>query len=81
MVRTMFQQMLFRFTCKKCGHCEDIVICRLEGVSAWPCEACGDQTDVTKDPYKSEIATIKDTASEIDKQAQQRGQLIEWIED
>ena len=77
MVLSMFNQMLFRFCCPGCGHREEIVISRLDHVSDWPCERCNLHTDLGKEPYHSEIEQLRDTASEIDKQALQAGKTIE----
>ena len=76
MVLSKFSQMTYRFTCPHCGHVEAIVLSRLDGVTEWKCEACPGLTDFRKEPHKSEIDQQRDTASESDKQARQRGQNV-----
>ena len=80
MTLSMFNQLLFEFRCQ-CGHIEKIVLSRLDDVTRWTCESCGHSTDVSAEPYRTTIEKLRDTASEIDKQARQRGENIERIDD
>jgi hypothetical protein len=77
MVLSMFNQIALSFTCPKCKHVEGIVISRLDKITEWPCEHCRELTDLSKEPYASEIAQKRDNASESDKQQRQAGKTIE----
>ena len=77
MVLSMFNRIPFRFTCPKCKRLEEIVISRLDNVTEWPCEYCEERTDLTKEPYASEIERLRRTASESDKWTRQRGETVE----
>jgi transcription elongation factor Elf1 len=81
MALSMFNQLTYRFTCPHCGHPEAIVLSRLDGVTEWECERCHKATDFRKEPHKSEIDTLRRTASESDKQAMQRGEKRERLRD
>ncbi|MGD0332857.1 MAG: transposase [Xanthobacteraceae bacterium] len=80
MALSMFNQLTYRFTCPHCGHTEAIVISRLDNVTDWPCEKCGQTTDFRVDPHKSEIEQQRHVASEHDKQERQRGKKVERLD-
>jgi transcription elongation factor Elf1 len=80
LVLSMFSQMVYRFTCPHCGHIETIVLSRLEGATEWLCEKCGKLADMRTEPYSSQIEQQRDTASEIDKWAQQRGEQVKRLD-
>src|SRR5262245_57754552 len=55
-----------------CGHM--VVLGRLDKAYQWTCEQCGKDTDLTKDPYRTELENDRRTADQIDTQARQRGE-------
>ena len=76
-VLSMFNQILYPFTCPHCGHVENVVISRLDNVTDWPCGECARTTNLQTEPHTSAIADRRDTASEIDNQELQRGKNVE----
>jgi hypothetical protein len=80
MVLSMFNQMEFPFECPKCKRGKRIVISRLDKITQWSCE-CGQHTNLTKEPYASEIKKLRRVASEHDKQERQAGKTVERHDD
>lgn len=80
MALSRFDEMQFPFACPKCKRVERIVIGRLDKITQWSCR-CGQHTNLTKEPYVSEIKKLRRTASESDKWARQRGETIERRDD
>jgi hypothetical protein len=66
---TMFDQIEFRLAC---GH--TIVLGRLDKAGTWTCEACGKTTDLRAEPHRTALHLDRETADQIDKQAQARGE-------
>ncbi len=79
MALSMFDKQLFEFACK-CGEVEPIVLGRLDNVSAWTCRLCGSVTNLDAEPYRSGLADLREVATELDKQARQRGEVIKRID-
>ena len=77
MALSMLDQMQIAVDCEgpKCGKRSQIVIGRLENQSAIPCDACG--LPIRLEKYAREIKEMIETATELDKQRRQRGELIE----
>jgi transcription elongation factor Elf1 len=75
----MFDRLEFPFACPKCRRVERIVISRLDGVTQWVCEHCGQRTDLTEEPYAPKIAQLRRDASEIDKRRRQEGMTVERV--
>jgi hypothetical protein len=71
MAISMLDQMLFQLAC---GH--EVVLGRLTNLQSWVCETCGNATDLTSEPYRSELVQDLDTAIQIDLQAKERGETI-----
>jgi hypothetical protein len=64
MAITMFDQWPFSLAC---GH--TVVLGRLDKAETWTCETCGKITDLRVEPYRKELEDDRDTADQIDKQA------------
>jgi hypothetical protein len=71
MVVSMFDQMMFKLSC---GH--EVVLGRLSNLQEWVCEACGQETDLTAEPFKSELLKDLDTAVQVDLQARAKGEQV-----
>lgn len=78
MVLSKFNQMLFEFACE-CGEVTKEVLSNLDGVATHRCPACRAVTDIEADPWRTNLADLRDIASELDKQAVQRGEILERI--
>jgi hypothetical protein len=61
MTISMLDQMMFNLSC---GH--EVVLGRMANMESWACEACGNTTDLTAEPFKSRLAHDLDTAMQID---------------
>jgi hypothetical protein len=70
MTTSMLDQRLFNLSC---GHA--VVLGRLEKQKLWTCD-CGKKTDLTQEPYKSDLAHELDTATQMDLQAKQKGETV-----
>jgi hypothetical protein len=68
---TWFDQMPFKLAC---GH--SVVLGRLDKADTWPCQECGNTTDLRVEPYRKSLERDRDTAEQIDKQARQRGETV-----
>ena len=71
MVVSMFDQMMFRLSC---GH--EVVLGRLSNLQRWVCEACGQETNLAAEPFKSELLKELDAALQIDLQEQAKGEQV-----
>jgi hypothetical protein len=71
MTISMLDQMMFNLSC---GH--EVVLGRMANMESWACEACGNTTDLTAEPFKSRLARDLDTAMQIDVQKLQKGNTI-----
>ncbi len=78
MVISKFDQMLFEFVCQ-CGEVTEEMLSNLDGKDVFACPACDFVADLKSDPWRAYLMSLRDTASEIDKQAMQRGEVIERI--
>jgi hypothetical protein len=76
MVLSMFDQQLFEFTCQ-CGKVSEEVLGRLDHIDTLTCPVCGHVADLHSEPYRSMLADLREIASELDKQASERGKIIE----
>jgi len=74
----MFDQQLFHFTCENCGEKEPMMLSRVlkrfDSGEGWRCAACEHVSDL--EPHRAEIEKLRDIASELDKQARERGEDI-----
>ncbi|MGD0533074.1 MAG: hypothetical protein ABSA62_12630 [Methyloceanibacter sp.] len=74
----MFDEQLFEFRCK-CGKVSHEVVGRLDNIDTITCPVCSHVTDLRAEPYRSRLADVRELASELDKQARQRGEIVERI--
>ena len=78
MVISMFDQQLFKFTCK-CGKVTEEVLSNLDNVTTFACPACGFLADLKVDPWRTHLMDLRHIAAELDKKAIQRGEVIQRI--
>jgi hypothetical protein len=71
MALSMFDQILFELACK-----HQVVLDRLDKGDTWTCEECGKVTDLRVEPYRTELEHDRDTATQIDAQARERGETV-----
>jgi hypothetical protein len=71
MTVSMLDQMLFPLACR-----HEVVLGRMANLETWVCETCGKTTDLTMEPFKSELAQDLDTAMQIDAQERAEGNAI-----
>jgi hypothetical protein len=71
MTISMLDQMLFNLSCD-----HTVVLGRLEKQGLWTCETCSRETDLTAEPYKTDLEHDFDTANQIDLQAKQKGETV-----
>ena len=84
MVKTViswFDQLHVPLHCEslKCGKRTEIILSRLVGKTSFPCEFCGATIKLNVEPYAWLVEKMVDTASELDKQARQRGELVKRL--
>ncbi len=79
MVLSMFNQLQLQLRCHR-SHIEEVVLSRLDKVTSWPCRECGDTIDLTAEPYATTLRQQRELATELDKQASQKGQVVEWLD-
>ena len=78
MTLSMFDQQLFKLDCK-CGKVTEEVLSNLDRVDSFSCPVCGHTVDLKTEPYRSVLKDLRRIATELDKQARQRGETIERI--
>ena len=71
MVVSMLDQMMFKLAC---GH--EVGLGRMTNLDRWVCESCGQETDLTKEPFKSALVRDLDTALQIDLQEKAKGEPV-----
>jgi hypothetical protein len=71
MTTSMLDQMLFNLSCG-----DEVVLGRLENQTVWTCETCNRETDLTAEPYKTDLERDFDSATQIDLQAKQKGETV-----
>ena len=71
MVVSMLDQMLFPLAC---GH--EVVLGRMTNLDSWICEACGQKTDLTAEPFKSALVRDLNAALQIDLQEKEKGETV-----
>ena len=71
MALSMFDQILFDLAC---GH--SVVLGRLADAKTWTCAECGKLTELNAEPFRTELARDRDSARQIDIQAQQQGETV-----
>jgi len=71
MTLSMLDRILYFLACR-----HTVVLGRLDKADNWTCEECGKETDLTEDPYRTELESDRRTADQIDTQARQRGETI-----
>jgi transcription elongation factor Elf1 len=76
MAISRFDQYTFKITCQ-CGHVSVETIGRFEGIGTATCSRCGAVIDLRSEPYGSTIRKLQELATELDKQARERGEIIE----
>jgi hypothetical protein len=74
---------LFFFKCTKCKYAPpDFVVGRVtQGQSHLDCPACKYSNDLSVDPNRRELAEARDVASETDKRARERGEIVKRRDD
>lgn len=75
MVLSVFDQKLFQFQCQ-CGHVSEEVLGRFDGIDTLTCPLCEHITSLQDEPYRSVLADLREVATELDKQARERGEIV-----
>lgn len=75
---TMFDQMFFELECPnaKCGKQIKEVLSQFRDVDEIACPHCSVVVNLKADSIKGSLDKLFDTATELDKQARQRGEFI-----
>jgi len=76
---SIFDQYTFKITCQS-GHVAEETIGRFEGIDTAICSRCGAVTDLRSEPYGTTIRELRELATELDKQARERGEIIERLD-
>lgn len=71
MVASMLDQMMFRLAC---GH--EVLLGRMTNLDHWVCESCGQETDLTAEPFRSALVKVLNTALQIDLEEKAKGETI-----
>lgn len=71
MTISMLDQLPFNLSCS----CT-VVLGRLEKQRLWTCETCNRETDLTAEPYKTNLERDFDTATQIDLRAKRKGETV-----
>ena len=75
---TFFQKLIFDLRCE-CGKVTETVLANLNGMASLTCPRCGTLINLTAEPHKTALDDLRRTASELDKQARQRGKTVERL--
>lgn len=78
MAISMFDQYPMQLACK-CREPSNVTIGYFDSVPTFTCPHCGLVTDTREEPYRKFLADLRELATELDKQARQRGKVIERI--
>jgi hypothetical protein len=78
-----FDEQLFFFKCTRCGYGpKDFVVGRVpQSQSTLDCPVCKFPNDLHIDPNRSNFDKAYRTASELDKQARQRGEVVKRFDE
>ena len=57
----------------------NVTLSYFDNFPTYQCPGCGLVTDSREEPYRTFLADLQEIASELDKQARQRGEVIERI--
>jgi hypothetical protein len=79
MTISMFDQYTLKVTCRR-GHVSEETIGRFEGIDTAICSRCGAFTDLRNEPYGTTIRQLRERATELDKLARERGEIIERLD-
>jgi hypothetical protein len=78
MTISMLDKIIFKFECpsSKCGKVTEESIGELDGMERFACPACLTAVDLKTEPYRSIVNKLLDVASELDRQARERGEVV-----
>lgn len=76
-----FDQHLFEFECPgpECGKVTKEVLSNLDNMRRFACSHCGLTVDLEAEPYRGALSELRRVATELDKQARQRGEVVKRI--
>jgi hypothetical protein len=72
---SMFDQLLVRMNCKACGPTE-FKVGHLIGKSAVACDTCGGEMPLDREPLKSHLAMLVDSATQVDAKRKRSGYVV-----
>jgi hypothetical protein len=70
-MKSWFDQLLFTLGCK-----HKVVVGRLQSKKTWRCEECQEDTDLTKEPFHTELVKLIDRALQMDLKAKEEGKTV-----
>jgi len=79
MAISMFDQYTFKIACQN-GHVTEETIGRFEDIDTATCSRCGAVIDLRGESYGTTIRDLRDLATELDKQARERGEIVERLD-
>ena len=71
MVVSMLDQMMFRLACG-----DEVLLGRMTNLDRWVCESCGEETDLTAEPFRSTLVRELNTAVQIELEEKAKGETI-----